>query len=47
MIYLQKKWIQLSNGEWYLGEEEVKEERRKSKNGKIQRNSRKNQQNAR
>lgn len=47
MIYLQKKWIQLSNGEWYLGEEIVEKKRRQNKNGKIQRNSRKNQQNTR
>lgn len=47
MIYLQKKWIQLSNGEWYLGEEIVEKKRRQNKNGKIQRTSRKNKQNAR
>ena len=43
----QKKWIQLSNGEWYLGEEEIKNERRNNKNDKLQRNSRKIKQNAR
>lgn len=47
MTYLQKKWIQLSNGEWYIGEEIVEEKRRQNKNGKIQRTSRKNKQNAR
>ena len=47
MTYLQKKWIQLSNGEWYLGEEIVEEKRRQNKNGKIQRTSRKIKQNAR
>lgn len=47
MTYLQKKWIQLSNGEWYLGEEEIKNERRNNKNDKLQRNSRKIKQNAR
>lgn len=25
MIILQKAWIQLKNGEWYLGEEEIKD----------------------
>ena len=23
MILLQKKWIQLNNGKWYLGEQEI------------------------
>lgn len=49
MIILQKTWIQLSNGEWYLGEEEIKKKeqhknefrKRNKKNGRNVENSHK------
>lgn len=31
MIYLQKKWIQLSNGKWYLGEEKIEIKRKQKR----------------